>query len=105
MTSGHSVRKLDELEKVINECNGDKVTFVMFDNSQGSHDIDSWLRFIKEMPGEHYGTYAFNLYSMFMDKDTYAPWGLYCEIYTPNGDCILSTKDNRKVYDVLKTLK
>ena len=105
MYSGRSVRALVELEKAINACDSEKVALVTIDLNNSNLDSDAWLRFVKDRPGEHYGTGSFNLSSLFQGKDTYNRLGVYCEIYSPDGECILSTKDYNETIKMLGTLK
>lgn len=105
MYDGRSVRKLDELKDFINAHGCEKAVFVMVDARCGAHDTDAWLRFVKDRPGEHYGTGGFNLlFGLLQNQDASTQFGIYCEVYTPEGDCVLSTKDAEEMLKVVKDI-
>lgn len=96
-----SVRELDRFVASLTAFGRDDIVLLCMDLDIDQADYSEWFRFSSVRPGEHYATMFNNLGMIFRGKYNFSSNGCYYEVYSPEGQSMVSTSDSEKVINAL----
>lgn len=96
-----SVIELDRFAASLNALGRDDIVLLCIDQDIDQGDYGEWFRFSSVRSGEHYAAMFNNLDLIFRGKYNFSSNGCYYEVYSPEGQSMVSTSDSEKVINAL----
>ena len=96
-----SVRELDKTAASLTALGRDDIALLCIDVDTDQADYSEWFRFSSVRSGEHYAAMFNNLELIFKGKYNLRSSGCYYEVYSPEGQCTVSTSDSGKVINAI----